>query len=124
MHLQIAPTETPFVFQQYLRDTIQQVLCSDDGSILATSRLLVISRLAFQNTAAFWNLIVQQSGDRSTEAVLAYLKVVCERVDSVVNTEQRKVVALASLVLLEKFTEPVSLQRALSFVLPVTIQVM
>ena len=121
--LQIAPTETPFVFQQYLRDTIQHVLCNDDGTVLATSRLLVVSRLAFQNTAGFWNLFTQQSGQQSTEAVLAFLKVVCDRIDSVVDTGQRKLVALASLTLLERFTDRDALQRALSCALSVCIQV-
>ena len=123
LFFQIAPTETPFVFQQYLRDTIQHVLRSDDSTILATSRIIVVSRLAFHNTPAFWNLFVQQSGDQANEAVLEFLKVVSFNIDSVVETIQRKVIALACFAQLERFTNADTLQRALAYVMSVCIQV-
>lgn len=122
VYFQVASGETPFVFQKYLRDTIHHVL-QFDGTVLATARLLVVSRLAFLNVSAFWNLFSQENGERTNEAILAFLKVVSDRIDNVVDVAQRKLVALAGLAVLNSFSDLDTVQRAISLVFPVLIQV-
>nr|CAB3256568.1 importin-11-like [Phallusia mammillata] len=113
--VKVSPHETATVFHLYLRNTLEQVLHPEAYGILATNRLILIARLALHHAEGFWSVVEDLGGQRSGEVVDKLTQILCERIDTVAATLERKVLALASLVILDRLLRD---QQALKICLP------
>lgn len=81
------------------------MLRPDAYGVLATSRLVLIARLALHNAHGFWAIVTKFGGARTAEVVDALTHILCDRIDTAAATLERKVLALASLVILDRLLE-------------------
>ena len=120
---QVVPMETVDVFRDFLRSTLQQVLQGDEPGILATSRIVLVARLALHHFDGFWSILEACSSSRFEEALDVLTGVLSDRLDCVVETELRKVIAIVCLGMVNRVPSRDCLVAVLPRVICICVQV-